>query len=209
MENLNNVMRYGRIAGIGLIGMIVLISILPNTFADSVVYPLNNSVLNQNTAYNLTVNINSINSLTTNDTYTLFVDGNPIYQNTVSSNGLYHVPIKFYNSGNFTIRFNSTTNTGQTLQYQVNPVFNSSVYINLLNYYWIIIAIIVIGSLISLFLRDTGLSYFIMFFVFLASLVYSVSVPYSNYFIAQISFIMFLMLTIFTLLIAIIQLINN
>jgi hypothetical protein len=104
---------------------VIALLVINSVHADSITYPLNNSNLATNQIYNLTLDINSINTITTSDVAQLIVNNSIIYQNTYTANGLYHVPIEFYNPGSYNIKLKTTT-TNETLNYVVNPSATTS-----------------------------------------------------------------------------------
>lgn len=104
---------------------VIALFVLNSVHADSITYPLNNSVLATNQIYNLTLDINSLSTTSTSDVAQIIVNNSIIYQNDYTANGLYHVPIEFYNSGTYNIKLKTTT-TNETLNYVVNPSATTS-----------------------------------------------------------------------------------
>jgi hypothetical protein len=104
---------------------LIALLVLNSVHADSITYPFNNSNLATNQIYNLTLDINSISTTSTSDVAQIIVNNSIIYQNTYTANGLYHVPIEFFNSGMYNIKLKTTT-TNETLNYIVNPSATTS-----------------------------------------------------------------------------------
>jgi len=166
-----------------LVLMFMLIGSVGSVHADTITSPLNNSILNYGYTYNLTLDITSINSLTTSDTASIYINNSLVYSNTYTANGLYHIPIMFDNYGKFVISLHTTT-TNQSITYTIPSQINNFNYIYYLNYFNLIIILWIIAIAMFFLIKKIAnvpfLSYFVLILASIFSILYILMNTLSN-----------------------------
>jgi len=195
-----------------LSALLIVVMATNVSFADSITYPLNNSILSTNHIYNISIDINSISSALSSDTINLYVNNSLVYSNTYSSNGIYKIPMAFYNYGHYNISLVSSANKEINIVYTIpKPYFTA--YSFYLNYYTDVIIIFAIGVilyvLLYFFVKEIKLPrYLILIFTTIAVIIYLLSNPLSAnvilYYITLSAFVILLFTSVVKLLIDII-----
>ena len=149
--------------------LLLLSAIIIFSVGDMITLPLNNSNLQTNTNYNLTIDITAISGTTTSDTANVLVNGSLIYASTFTANGLYKIPIVFYNTGVYNITLKTTQPTLSYVIYRIpEPILSANIYLYYLNYFAFVIILMVFGFVLSYMLRHYG--FFSNFVMAIASL---------------------------------------
>ena len=183
----------------------IVLSIFVFSFGDAITTPLNNSNLQINQIYNISIDITAISSTITSDTANLLVNGSLVYAGTYTANGLYRVPLIFYNYGTYNLTLKTTTGTFESVLYNLNaPIINANIYLYYLNYFSFVIILMVIGYVLSYILRHYSFfSNFVMAIASLLSLFYVWANPITqyinSYYVFWLSLTAFLLLSIYYL----------
>jgi hypothetical protein len=144
---------------------------------DVITSPLNNSYLKNNAINNISINVNTISSTLTSDTLKLYANGNLIYSNTVSANGIYPIPIFIStNKSNITITLYTSSNAkNETYVYYIAQNSFIQKLMQFMNIYIYDIIALIIASLL-LFLRRNRILSIIAVFVLSIAIAYTLSI---------------------------------
>jgi hypothetical protein len=126
-------------------GVLISLFLLQSVHATSITYPLNNSVLNANQVYNFSLYETQISTTQTSANVEILVNNSVVYDNTLTANGVYHIPIDFYNSGIYSVKL--IANTNSTLFYSVHGSSLNSLYDFWTDYNFILIIYAMTGAI--------------------------------------------------------------